>query len=286
VLPLLLKVTLAPALVATATLVGRRIGHGAAGLVSGLPVVAAPILVVFTVEEGTRFAAAAANGAVLGIASLVAFCVAYALVGRRAGALVALIAGWSAFAVGTAILSAVDVPLAVGSLITAIAICGGLAVLRGAAPAPAGREERRGDLLVWRLVVTVAMVLALTAAARGLSPHVAGLLTPFPIITAVMAVFTQGRSGASAASAMLAGLVLALFSFLAFFALLGSLLGHADPLIAYGSATTATLALWAALAWAARGGLAQPRAHAGLHGEPTAPASAHMREAPADRVAV
>jgi hypothetical protein len=249
-LPLLLKVTLAPALVATATWVARRAGHGAAGLVSGLPVVAAPILLVFSVEEGTHFAETAAASAVLGIASLVAFCVVYALTARRGGVALALFAGWAAFGIGTAILSAVYVPLAVSILITLVVIAGGIAILKAQAPATNSRA-RGGDLLFWRLAITVVMVLALTTAAQGVSPHLAGLLTPFPIITAVMAAFTQSQSGAPAASAMLAGLTLALLSFLTFFAVLGALLGHANAVIAYACAVAGTLAVWGLLAWRA-----------------------------------
>ncbi len=256
-LPLLLKVTLAPALVATATLVARRVGHGAAGMVSGLPVVAAPILLIFSVDEGNRFASAAAAGAVLGIVSLVAFCVVYALVCNRGPTPLALFAGWSAFALGTALLSAVHVPLAVSVVIAALAISGGFLLLRGRGSA-SERSAPGSDLLVWRLLVTVAMVLALTAAAQGLSPHLAGLLTPFPIITAVMAAFTQSRSGPLAASAMLGGLVTALFSFLTFFAVLGALLGHANPVAAYASATICTLGVWGLLVWRAGAGA---RAH-------------------------
>jgi hypothetical protein len=250
VLPLLLKLTLAPALVATATFVARRVGHSAAGMVSGLPVVAAPIVLVFSVEDGNRFAQTASASAVLGISSLVAFCVVYALTARRRGTAIALIAGWSAFAIGTAVLSLVYVPLGAGVLITLAAISIGIVVLKGQAPSFAARA-RSDDLLVWRLLVTAAMVLALTAAAQGLSAHLAGLLTPFPIITAVMAAFTQSRSGAPAASAMLSGLTQALISFLMFFAVLSALLGRTGPAIAYTCAVAATLATWSLLAWRA-----------------------------------
>jgi hypothetical protein len=247
---LVLKVTLAPALVATATFVARRAGHGAAGMVSGLPVVAAPIVLIFSVQEGNHFARAAAASAVLGIASLVAFCVVYALIARRGGAALALIAGWSAFGIGTLVLSVVHVPLGVGVLITLVTICGGVIVLRGLSPVSRGGARGR-DLLIWRLIITVVLVIALTTAAHGLSPHIAGLLTPFPIITAVMAAFTQTQSGAPAAAAMLGGLTTALFSFLTFFAVLGALLGHTAPAVAYLSAVLGTLAVWGLLAWRA-----------------------------------
>ena len=97
VLALVLKLTLAPALVAAATRVAGRLGHRAGGLVGGLPVVAGPILLIYAVEQGQAFAAEAAAGAVLGIVSLVGFCLAYALAARRHGTAIALAAGWAAF---------------------------------------------------------------------------------------------------------------------------------------------------------------------------------------------
>ena len=106
-LALVLKLTLAPALVATATRVAGRLGHRAGGLVGGLPVVAGPILLIYAVEQGQAFAGEAAAGAVLGIVSLVGFCLAYALAARRHSTAVALAAGWAAFGVGTAAFVAV-----------------------------------------------------------------------------------------------------------------------------------------------------------------------------------
>ena len=53
---LLLKLTLAPALVALATYVARRLGPRAGGMVSGIPVVAGPIVLIYAIEHGDRFA--------------------------------------------------------------------------------------------------------------------------------------------------------------------------------------------------------------------------------------
>ena len=190
---LVLKLTLAPALVAAATFVARRLGNRAAGLVSGLPVVAAPIVLVYAVEQGEPFARVAAQAAVLGIISQVAFCVAYSLVALRAPVWPALAAGWLAFALGTLALSDVHLSLVTSTLITLAVVAGG-AWLVGRLATGTPEDRSGGDLLAWRLLITAALVLALTAAAGGLSAHLAGLLVPFPIITAVLAGFTHVRS--------------------------------------------------------------------------------------------
>jgi hypothetical protein len=248
---LVLKLTLAPALVAAATFVARRLGNRAAGLVSGLPVVAAPIVLVYAVEQGEPFARVAAQAAVLGIISQVAFCVAYSLVALRAPVWPALAAGWLAFALGTLALSEVYLSLVTSTLLTLAVVAGGAGLVgRLATGTP---EDRSGDdLLAWRPLITAALVLALTAAAGGLSAHLAGLLVPFPIITAVLAGFTHVRAGGAAAIELLSGLLLAMVCFLAFFTVLAAVLTHTGAPAAFAAATGAALACWSLLVWTAR----------------------------------
>lgn len=247
---LVLKLTLAPGLVAVATVVARRLGDRAAGMVAGLPVVAGPIVLILAVQRGDAYAKTAAGAAVLGMLSLVGFCLVYALVAHRAPWPAALTAGTLAFALGTLCLSGVAPSLAAAALVTLAAIATGawfLGTLRPATPT----QRPRGDLLAWRVVLTAALVLAFTGAAAGLSPHLAGLLVPVPIITAVLAAFTQARVGAGAAVELLGGLVLALFSFLAFFVVLAALLVTVSAVAAFALASVAALAVWALLAWGA-----------------------------------
>jgi hypothetical protein len=246
VLALVLKLTLAPALVATATRVARHLGHRAAGMVSGLPVVAGPIALVLTVEQGEGYGEAAATAAVLGLVSLVLFCLAYAACARW-GTVAALAAGWLAFGGATAALSVVDAPpLAVNAVVAAVAIGGGSWLLARASTEPV-EVPQTGQLLVWRLLITAALVFGLTTAADGLSAQVAGLLTPFPIITAVLAGFTQAHAGAAAAVELLAGLTSALYCFLAFFVVLAATLTALGGVASFLLATAVALALWGAL---------------------------------------
>jgi hypothetical protein len=249
-LTLLLKLTLAPALVAAATKVARRLGHRAGGLVGGLPVVAGPIILIYAVEQGAGFARDAAAAGTLGLVSSVLFCLAYAAC-AGAGYVAALAAGWLAFGVATALLSAVDPPLAVNVVVALLVIGGGSWLLARAAPGSVPASST-SDLLPWRLLITAVLVIALTAAAHGLSAHLAGLLAPLPIITAVLAGFTQARAGADAAIELLSGLVRALVCFLAFFAVLAATLSSLGGVAAFGLATVAALGLWALLVAATR----------------------------------
>ena len=119
----------------------------------------------------------------------------------------------------------------------------------GPAPHDAGEQavEPGPDLLAWRLAVTAVLVLALTAVAGELSPHLAGLLAPFPIITAVLAGFTQAHTGPGQAIELLSGLSTALVCFTAFFALLAALIDPVGAAWAFAVATAGALACWGAL---------------------------------------
>lgn len=237
---LLLKLTLAPGLVALATLVARRLGHRAGGLVGSLPVVAAPVVVIYAVDRGHDYAAEAAGAAVLGVASLVLFCIAYGTVAARRPWPVAVAAGWAAFLGATAVFAQVDAPpelVAMAVVLVLVALARPLheRLAHGAVAPPA-----RTDLRL-RLLITAALVLALTGAARHLDAHVAGLLAPFPIITAVLAGFTHARAGGEAANELLAGFVPGLVSFGLFFCVLAVVLDASSTVLGFAAATATTL---------------------------------------------
>ncbi len=79
----LLKLLLAPLIIAAATLVSRRWGERVGGLMIGLPLTSAPVSVFFAVEQGQKFAASAALGSLLGMVPVAVFCLAYVQAARR-----------------------------------------------------------------------------------------------------------------------------------------------------------------------------------------------------------
>src|SRR3954447_16460932 len=107
---LLLKLTLAPGLVAATTLAGRRWGPRVAGWLGGLPVVVAPILLALALEHGRAFATLAAEGALVSLLSLTLFILAYGWSARWMGWLPAAAIGWAAFGASTLVLDHVDIP--------------------------------------------------------------------------------------------------------------------------------------------------------------------------------
>ncbi|MDE3069498.1 MAG: hypothetical protein KGJ43_02090 [Acidobacteriota bacterium] len=210
---LAVKALLAPSFVVAASLAARRYGPWLGGLIGGLPVVAGPILLIYALAHGERFAAQAALGALLGLISLSAFGVAYGrlaarMAGRAAWPLCTL-AGWAAFGAGTAALDGFSPPAGVALAVVLGSFVAGVWLLAGTARGDAGAAEVR--LPAWDLPVralcALVLVLVLTAVAGSLGPKLSGLLAPFPVIATVLATFTHSQLGARATAHLLRGLL-------------------------------------------------------------------------------
>ncbi|MGI8609822.1 MAG: hypothetical protein ACR2MY_11435 [Candidatus Dormibacteria bacterium] len=213
---LLVRLVLAPALVAAATLAARRWGAAAAGWAAATPVVAGPVLLVFVIDHGPGFGAQAAGAATLGLVSLAVFTMVYARMALLGAPWpLCLPIGWASFVCTTALLSMVAVPPVV-ALVAAIAAFVLLRRLTGS-PRPLQPEGRRprGDIPL-RMFAALVMVLALGLVAGRLGPRVSGLLAPFPIIGSVMAVFTHITRGREALQGYSLALVKGLPSFALF----------------------------------------------------------------------
>jgi polyferredoxin len=67
-----------------------------------------------------------------------------------------------------------------------------------------------------RMAVATLFVLVITGLASVLGPNWSGILTPFPIMTSVLAIFSHTLQGSNAAITTLRGLVIGLLGFTTF----------------------------------------------------------------------
>ncbi len=117
-MPLLaLKLVLTPLLIGGATLAARRWGPLVGGWLVALPLTSGPVLLFLALDHGPSFAAEAAVGALLGLAAIVGFSLAYAAISPRGP--------WPSL----------------GAAVVAYVVVG--AVLRPLAEAPFARPRRR-----------------------------------------------------------------------------------------------------------------------------------------------
>jgi hypothetical protein len=238
---LLLKVVLTPALIAAATLAGRRWGDRLSGWLVGLPLTSGPVVFFLAIDQGSRFATTAALAVLLGTISQAAFAVAYARAEVLLGWPAAAAAGCTVFALSTVGFQRVSLPaLPAFALVTASLILATLLM-------PSSRPtDNRGPASRWdlplRIVVATALVLVLTGFAPAIGAHLTGLLSPFPVYAGVLAIFAH-RQSSHAANNVLRGLLLGLFSFGAFFLVLALALNRFGIALAFLIATGTALTI-------------------------------------------
>jgi len=242
---LALKLALVGAVVLAASFAARRFGHGVAGTLSGMPMIAGPIMGFVLLQSSPE------QGRAIALATLVAYpaLVLHMLTFAHA---VRSLPWWAA------LLLANGVFLAAGSALLwlhlpAIAACA-LAALSPWAVLrlmPAHRQEHTvlripPVELVLRVAAAVALAAAVMRGAAVLPVAISGLLLALPITGNVLPCFTLTRYGADATIELLSGFVQGMLGFGVFFMVLVVTL----PVIAAGWSYALAWAAVLALAWA------------------------------------
>lgn len=248
----LLKLMVTPSLMYVVSRIVRRFGGLVGGLTSGLPLTSGPIVVFIAVEQGNAFAAQTAGGALSGLAAVLFTYLVYVFVSRRLplfpGCVLALVffgaCSWAFLQ-----LAAPSAALAAG--LVAILI---LVLL----PMPAGMVQAITHVpSVWdiplRMGAATAMLLAITASAHILGPHLSGILSPIPVIAWPLTIFTQVQRGRREMLAVIKGNAVSAVGVMAFYLIIRHLV------MALGLALTVVLALAASVLVAAGLGLALRR---------------------------
>ena len=249
---LVLKSLLAPSLVALATSAGYRFGPRITGWIAGFPVVAGPILLLFALEQGSPFAAKAAEASLLGVVSLSAFCLMYIYVAKHYTWPVSLISGWLCFGGITFLLERVPGLWWSNTIIALVALRLAHWMLPKSNSPLLPRTVKPGDIPA-RMLATAVLVIGLTTTANGLGSHMSGLLTPFPVVTSVIAVFAHRDQGFPGAVRTLQGLLTSMSAYTAFCVILTLTLAPFGVALSFATALVGNVVfLLVALAWLKR----------------------------------
>jgi hypothetical protein len=246
----LIALLVAPVLVATSTTVARRWGERAGGVVSAFPAIVGPVLLIVALAHGPRFAAKAASGTLLGLASLAAFAFAYGRVACRHQWRASLLAGWAcaAFAALAVGLAAGDAGSQAGLAVAAVTLALAYRALPACVRSSATPQRRRGTVAS-RMATAALLVALLSAAAGALGPLAGGMLAALPVLACVLAVFTHREAGSSAAIGLLRGLLAGMASFVVFCQLIATLIVPYGIAPAFEAATVAALGLQVAVVY-------------------------------------
>jgi len=248
---LALKIVFTPMLICAASLAGRRWGEAVGGWLVGLPLTSGPVAFFLALDYGTEFARHAAEGSLAGVAAQAGFSIAYAWAAKRLVWPLAFIIGAVAFALTGGLLQWIAPGSPFMLLIALLALLLGLRLVPHAhVPAPI-EALPRWDIPA-RMVVATALVVVLTAAAPIVGPRMSGLLATFPVFAAVLTVFAHRTQGRAAAWQVLWGLLMGLFGFAGFFAVIEAAIARTGIALAFACAIVCAIAIQAVTLWAMR----------------------------------
>jgi hypothetical protein len=248
---LILKLLLAPTLVAVVSVVTAKLGPRIGGIVGAFPMVSGPVLLLFALEQGAVFTTEAAFRTLVGTLSLVLYCAVYARVAMAlrgpTSPWVALLAGYGTFFAFTLLLerlplaNVLTLPFAIASV-----FLGQWLVQQRSSLPPRGKEplERpRLRYLALRMATAALLVYTLSETARALGPAYSGLLTPFPVASTVLLVATHLESGIDAMLGWLRGFIAGLYGYVTFVALIAYLLSPTGIFVSFGLALVGAFAV-------------------------------------------
>ncbi|WP_019988115.1 hypothetical protein [Rudanella lutea] len=231
----LLKITLMPSIIALVTLVARRWGNRIGGLIGSMPWIAGPILFFFILEQGKAFGVQSIEGVLIGVLSLLGFCYTYTALSKRLPWFPTLLGAYVPYAATVLLFSY----LRPGLWPCYLLILGGVFVTLRYFPKPTTEPVKPRRLpfeIPIRMVVATVFVVLITHLAEVLGPTWSGILTPFPIMTSILAIFSHTLQGSNAAIHTLRGLVIGLFGFSTFLFLQAFLLPHFSVAVSFGLA--------------------------------------------------
>jgi hypothetical protein len=197
----------------------RRWGHAVSGYLGGLPMIGGPITLFLAIDLGAGFAARSALFTLAAIAAQGAYLLTFAHVARRGSWWLALVSGWTAFALTSLVVTmlplnpAVALVLAIGGLVAAWRW---LPAESGDAPSPRIPPME----LRLRLVAAFALAAIIIWSAPIFGPVVSGLLLSVPVTGSIMPPFTLALYGHAALIRLQRGFIVGLSGFTAFFATL------------------------------------------------------------------
>ncbi len=232
---LLLKVTLMPSVIALVTLAIRKWGNRIGGLIGSMPWIAGPILLFFILEQGKPFGIQSIQGSMTGILALISFCFSYSAISRKLTWLPTLLLSYGIYAITAVVFNYLQLNLWLSYGV--VLGCVLLALWLFPIPGNTAVTSRRlpFDIPIRMLVATL-FVLVITGLAAVLGPNWSGILTPFPILTSILAIFTHTLQGSDATILTLRGLLIGLFGFTTFLFLQAFLLPEFSVAISFGVA--------------------------------------------------
>lgn len=213
---LLLKLFLVPIFIGLIAASGRRWGASVAGLLSGLPVIAGPIVWFIYLENGFEFAQYAASATVSGVTALSSFCFSYAWFCTRLEWKASLILSCTVYFVIAWLVGSLAMGLEKSALIACIVVLLQLYLSPNQENKPLLAPASPVEILC-RMLFAFLLVFSITGFAESLGRTYSGIFSAFPIAGSTIAMFSHRNYSAAHAIRSLKSMKQGLLSMLAFF---------------------------------------------------------------------
>jgi uncharacterized membrane protein (GlpM family) len=240
---LVLKVILAPVIIGSASLAGRKWGPAVSGWIVGMPLTSGPVIFFVALSHENVFAANAALGVLSGGLSLVAYALTYSWLAVKFRWQISIAGSLLVFSISTALLQNFTFPLLPIFALVCVALVIGLWLM----PKDVVEKESENKPGMWdipaRIFIGTSFILLLTGIAPMIGPRLTGLLTTIPLYVTILTVFSHRDQGPAAAAHVLRGLLYGMFAFTGFFITLNLLIERVNLSAAFGAAILAALVI-------------------------------------------
>jgi hypothetical protein len=240
---LALKLILAPIIIGSASLAGRKWGPAVSGWIVGMPLTSGPVIFFVALSHESAFAANAALGVLSGGLSLVAYALTYSWLARWFRWPVAIGGSLLVFAVSTALLQNYTFPLLpIFAMVCAVLLIGLRLMPKDVVEKESESKPGSWDIPI-RIFIGTSFILLLTGIAPFIGPRLTGLLTTIPLYITILTIFAHRHQGPAAAAHVLRGLLYGMFAFTGFFITLSLLIERVSLAAAFGAAILAALTI-------------------------------------------
>jgi hypothetical protein len=240
---LVLKLILAPIIIGSASLAGRRWGPAVSGWIVGMPLTSGPVIFFVALSHSTAFAANAALGVLSGGLSLVAYALTYSWLAVKFRWQIAITGSLLVFATSTTILQNFTFPLLPVFFMVATAIVLGLRFMPKDTVVKESESQPGKWDIPFRILIGTSFILLLTGIAPFIGSRLTGLLTTIPLYVTILSIFAHRHQGPAAAAHVLRGLLYGMFAFTGFFIVLSLLIEKTSLAVSFGTAILTALVI-------------------------------------------
>jgi hypothetical protein len=214
---LLIKLIMMPLVIGGVTLASKKWGNQIGGMIASLPWIAGPIILFFMIEQGIDFTVSSIKGVMIGVIGVLAFCFAYIYACMSYKWYWSLLLAYTGFLTSSLTFNAMKDLLSLNEwyIFTIILSLISVKIFPKLKSENSHSKALKYDIYL-RMIVITTFVTLLTFLASILGPTWSGILTPFPIITAILSAFTHYTQGPYGTSIALRGLLSGIIGFSSF----------------------------------------------------------------------